>query len=98
MWLLIDDVRDLNCHITARTPEAAKTVLPIHDWEVICYDHDLAAEESGYDILKWAIENGYMAPHIQLVTSNPVGRQNMTHLLEADGYVSKDGYNFFKDQ
>ncbi len=97
MWLLIDDQRDLNCQVIARDPIAAKAVLPACEWKVICYDHDLGTEESGYDVLKWAIENDYMAPQIQLVTSNPVGRENMAQLLKANGYHSVDGVRFFKD-
>jgi len=94
MWLLIDDVRDLNTEAIARTPEAGKKLLAIGGWECLCLDHDLAAKESGYDILMWALEFGHLPSKVQLVTSNPVGRLNMRAALEATGYVTCDGSNF----
>ena len=33
MWLLIDDVRDLNCEVTAKTPYAGKKMLAIGAWQ-----------------------------------------------------------------
>ena len=94
MWLLIDDVRDLNCEMIARTPEAAKHALTCDSWECVCFDHNLGCDEFGYDIMKWMLEQSIFPPRIQLVTSNPVGRENMKMLLSSHGYVTKDGVNF----
>lgn len=94
MWLLIDDVRDLNTEAIARTPEAGRKLLALGGWKCLCLDHDLAAAESGYDILVWALELGLVPAMVQLVTSNPVGRSNMRAALETAGYVTCDGINF----
>lgn len=96
MWLLIDDCRDLNADVIARTSEAGKRMLALGGWECVCFDHDLGMQsaESGYDVLVWALEEQFLPSKVQLVTSNPVGRQNMRQALEAHGYVTVDGFNF----
>lgn len=94
MWLLIDDKRDLNTEAIARTAEAGRKLLEAGGWDCVCFDHDLGGEESGYDVMKWGLERGYMPESVQLVTSNPVGRRNMKDILESAGYVIKDGINF----
>jgi hypothetical protein len=96
MWLLIDDVRDLNCEVIARTPEAARRALFAGPWDCVCFDHDLgfAVTETGYDILVWALDRGLLPARVQLVTSNPVGRENMAKALLADGYKTNDNFNY----
>jgi len=96
MWLLIDDERDLNCEVIARTPEAGRKLLALGGWECLCLDHDLGAAEDGYQLAQWAIVEGLMPDKVQLVTSNPVGRANMRALLESSGWISSDGVNFQK--
>ena len=93
MWLLIDDERNLNTEVVARTVEAARVILATNiPWECICFDHDLGSEMSGYDVLNWALStNNLRTRKIQLVTSNPVGRQNMMNLLEDNGYTHTYG-------
>jgi len=97
MWLLIDDERNLNTEVVARTAEAGRKLLAAGGWECVCFDHDLGSKESGYDVLIWGLEHGYIPRRVQLVTSNPVGRQNMRAALEAAGYVTRDGSNFAQD-
>ena len=94
MWLLIDDVRDLNADAIARTPEAGQRLLASGPWACLCLDHDLACKESGYDVLVWALARDLVPARVQLVTSNPVGRQNMRAALEASGFITRDGINF----
>lgn len=96
MWLLIDDVRDLNCDVTAKTPEAGKKMLALGVWECLCLDHDLGVIENGYDIAKWAIENGFMPNHVQLVTSNPVGKTNISNALTSGGWETRNGTDFYR--
>lgn len=98
MWLLIDDERDLNCDVIARTPEAARKLLAVGGWDCVCLDHDLGADEDGYQIAKWAIENNLLSTKVQLVTSNPVGRGNIRALLESNGWTSQDGINFTQNR
>lgn len=100
MWLLIDDIRDLKCDVIARTPASARKMLAVGGWECICFDHDLGCEESGYDIMKEALSNNFLQdiPQIQLVTSNPVGRENMANLLLSNKFTTKDNVNFFNGE
>lgn len=98
MWLLIDDERNLNTEAIARTPAAGKKLLGLGGWDCLCLDHDLAASESGYDILIWALELDLVPAKVQLVTSNPVGRSNMKAALEAAGYMTHDGINFQRNE
>lgn len=94
MWLLIDDERNLNTEAVARTAEAGRKLLAAGGWDCVCFDHDLGGTESGYDVLMWGLNNGLIPKRVQLVTSNPVGRQNMRAALEAAGYKTSDGRNF----
>lgn len=98
MWLLIDDIRELGCPVIARTAEAARTILGGvgYAFECVCFDYDLGVGETGYDILKWAIEAEVLPNHVQLVTRSPVGRKNMAAILESHKYTSTDGFNYFK--
>lgn len=53
----------------------------------ISLDHDLGEEKTGYDICKFIIENEIPLLGVILHTMNPVGRQNMKHLLTHYGYA-----------
>lgn len=96
MWLLIDDIRDLNCDKTARTADEGKVALRAGGFTHLCLDHDLgeASVETGYDVLVWALHYGLVPENVQLVTSNPVGRSNMRFQLENAGWSTTDGVNF----
>lgn len=97
MWLLIDDKRDLNCEAIARTSEVAKKLIALGGWDCICFDHDLGEETTGYNILEWMINDLNLYPkRIQLVTSNPVGRNKMALVLDNVGYKTIDKINFYK--
>ncbi len=99
MWLLIDDERDLNCDVIARTAKAGKRLLSIVCWDVVCFDHDLGLGETGYDVLMYAIENEFLfnVKKIQLVTSNPVGRAKMETALLMDGWKRLNPMEFVKE-
>jgi len=98
MWLLIDDTRDLGCSVIARNAEAAKIILEGcgRSFEGTCIDHDLGDGESGYDVLKWGLHAGNLPNHVQIVSQNPIGVQNMGAVLKEYGYKSADGLNWFK--
>jgi hypothetical protein len=100
MWLLIDDIRDLNCDVIARTAKAGLKLLEQGGWSTVCFDHDLGEDEAtGYEVMAHAFLADWMkeVKHVQLVTSNPVGRTNMANLLKDEGYSSKDGINFYHE-
>jgi len=98
MYLLIDDLRDTPTDFIARTPDAAKDALRLLQPVLTCaiFDHDLGECESGYDVMTWALERGFMPDNVQLVTSNPVGRDNMIAALIDAGYTAKNKVEYYK--
>lgn len=105
--ILIDDLRNLNMDIICRTSQAGfRTVVAFSgDIECLYMDHDLGEESQtdGYELLKKLYANDginiSMPDKVQLVTSNPVGRQNMADLLISNGYIeSPNGINFKREQ
>lgn len=77
MWLLIDDVRDLNTDAIARTPEAGQRLLASGPWACLCLDHDLGTAQTGLDVLHWAIGHDCLPQRVQLVTTNLTARSKM---------------------
>jgi len=84
--LLIDDLRELKMDHVARTAEAGRQALLSFPVTHLYMDHDLGTDETGYDVLTWALERGCCPDSVYFVTSNPVGRDNMARALEAHGY------------
>jgi hypothetical protein len=97
MQLLIDDIRNIDCDAIARNPKAAKELLKCNCWKNVIFDHDLGTSENGYDLMKWMFEMNIHPEKIQLITMNPVGRDNMIAILEESGYSSKDRTTFTKE-
>lgn len=96
MWLAIDDERSPKVDVIARTVEAGTLMLMAAEWEGLVLDHDLGQELSGYDILSWALEKDILPPIVQLVTSNPSGRERMALALESNGYTTKNRIEYVK--
>lgn len=94
MWLLIDDERNMGCDVICRNSEAGKTMLAIRKWEGLCLDHDLGCSETGYDVLTWALERSCVPAVVELVTSNPVGRDRMGAALVAAGWIKKAPHKY----
>ena len=84
--LLIDDQRNLGANIIARTVEAGFIILRRLKIERLYLDHDLGERKTGLDVLRMAKNNCCLPPNIQLVTMNPVGRNNMADFLLSIGY------------
>ena len=97
MYLLIDDLRNTPSDFIARTPESGKISLErLHPVLThVIFDHDLGEEETGYDVMVWALNNGVMPPNVQLVTNNPVGRDNMIAALLNAGYKQKNLVEYY---
>lgn len=105
--MIIDDCRELGCDIIVRTAQAGKDVL----YNMACsfdsfgkpligclyIDHDLGCEETGYDVIKWAIDHGCLPNKIQVVSMNPVDKQNIANILLANDYNTFDNINFIKE-
>lgn len=94
-YLWLDDERPVsktfnggNAEIATTYEEAIDIILDINDGkDDICinFDHDLAAEKTGYDLAKWLVEHkitGYFDVH----SMNPIGRFNIIQLLEHYGW------------
>ena len=98
MWLIIDDERTLGCKVIARTAEAGKVILSrcYRDITCLCIDHDLGEGETGYDVIKWAIQNECCPDQVQIVSQNPVGAENIRNVLKDNGYASLDRINWFR--
>lgn len=86
--LWVDDLRDVPNNyigeyhiIIARSYKEAINELNRFRYNIICLDHDLGEEKTGYDICKYIIENNIYCDEFRIHTSNPVGRKNMTELL-----------------
>jgi hypothetical protein len=102
--LLIDDIRELVADVTARSYAAGLDALSSQGpWDTLLLDHDLAShedgvEKTGYDITKWIAAHMDKQPRrVILVTSNPVGRDNMGFMLEAAGYKRQTPTLFIKE-
>lgn len=85
--LYVDDLRmptyweNKNYKIyVARTYKDAINMLNTIKIDIIDLDHDLGEEKSGYDVVKYIIENEIYVPEINIHTMNPVGRQNIIQL------------------
>lgn len=53
---------------------------------VVCFDHDLGQDETGYDLAKWIVANEIKLAAYEVHSMNPVGRQNIVQLLDHYGY------------
>lgn len=92
--LWIDDIRTPvdDTIVVVRTYDDAIVALQSERFSDIYLDHDLACydsagnERSGYHAVLWMVEqflNGDFTPpeRFHMLTSNPVGRKNMTELI-----------------
>lgn len=86
--LWIDDLRGIPNNyigeyhtVIARSYNEAIHELHRFRYDIICLDHDLGEEKTGYDICKYIIENNIHCNEYRIHTSNPVGRDNMLQLL-----------------
>lgn len=88
--LLIDDMRDIDANVVARTfDEGIYALRNNSKFDVLYLDHDLGEDgfvtiegesypKTGYGIMVFLENNPHLLPvKISLVTSNPVGRRNM---------------------
>lgn len=92
--LLIDDLKTLGVENIARTAKAGLKMLRENPVTHVYLDHDLGdvGAPTGYDVLTRALLEGILPEYVQLVTHNPVGRQNMERALENEGYVKSGNY------
>jgi hypothetical protein len=98
MYVLIDDFRNfLNVDVIFRTAEAALEVLtPKVRIEKLLLDHDLGEGMDGYEFIKIALERGIKPKVVDIVSANPVGRDNIGFILEVNGYHMKSPHTYVK--
>lgn len=89
-YLLIDDQRNYHADRVARTFEDGIVALQEEVWDILMLDHDLDNPDptkTGYQICNWLEQNSQHQPkEVQIITSNPVGRDNMAAALRHMGY------------
>lgn len=94
--LFIDDIRNPFDYIDnvdgvyvaiARNSHDALEALKEFTFDIVFFDHDLGEDRTGYDIAKWIVENNIKIKQgFKIVSSNPVGRFNISQLLNHYGY------------
>jgi len=83
MFVFLDDVRDCppNFH-WVKNYEECVDILQNCNIDIISLDHDLGEEKTGYDVVKFMVQEGIFPKEIYIHSANPVGAQNMKDLLE----------------
>lgn len=99
--LLIDDKRNIDEGVIARDYDSAKYMLGISKWDVIYIDHDLGDKDdarNGYSLISTALEQNLLSgvETITVVSSNPVGINNIGRALENHGW-KRLGRTFTKE-
>ena len=98
--LLIDDFRDLGADVIARTFDEGIAALQQEPWDILYLDHDLGdpdEKKTGYGIVTWLETHPQYWPNaVQVVTSNPVGRQNIERVLQK--YYTKAVHTWIIDK
>jgi len=88
--LLIDDTREISATVVCRNYfDAIKALTHMDKFDLLYLDHDLASydpatnrEYTGYDVVLFLEANPQFLPKdVQIVSSNPVGRQKMGAVL-----------------
>lgn len=82
MFLFLDDLREAPANAyCCRNAEEALSLLATGKVERISFDHDLAAELTGYDVAnqieEWVAEGRIPLPRWEVHSANPVGRMNI---------------------
>ena len=94
----VDDLRQLiDCDVVIRNFESAKLTIPniIDKIDYLKLDHDLGEDKTGYDLLMWICTLENRIPTIELITSNPVGRERMKQCLIHDMNYKEISYGVF---
>lgn len=94
----VDDLRQLiDCDIVIRNFTSAKIIIPniLDKITHLKLDHDLGEDKNGYDLLMWITTLDYRIPVIELITSNPVGRERMKQCLIHDMNYKETSYGIF---
>lgn len=85
--ILIDDLRDIQADVVARTYDTGIQALQEQGpFDVLYLDHDFGdpdPRKTGYGVICWLEANQKFLPgEIKLVTANPVGRKQMQTVID----------------
>jgi NAD+-processing family protein with receiver domain len=85
--VFLDDIRNPpdDSWIVVRNYSDCISLLQTGKVTVLSLDHDLGADETGYDVAKWIEEKVFLysfnPPEITIHSANPVGRSNIEAAL-----------------
>ena len=94
----VDDIRipPLDCTWCKTYKQAIFTLDALvacnEEIDLICLDHDLGEDKSGYDVAKHIVEYQIPIKEFYIQSKNPVGQFNIRQLLTHYGY--KERYNY----
>ena len=95
LYFLIDDVRNIEADLIARTYEGALAVMPLIHTTVetlgIDYMLDYCGINTGLKLLNKFHREGWLPPNIQVVSSHPIGKKEIIQFLEMVGYKNDQG-------
>lgn len=92
--VLVDDLRDIKADVAFRNFQSACFFSPCIEWDnvTLYLDHDLGPESgegNGYKYICYMIENDFYPDEVYIVSSNPVGCDNIARALENTGLYKK---------
>ncbi len=83
--LWVDDIRlipDETWNVVRSYPQFVKFIKKYGVPYLISFDHDLGTgSKTGYDCVKWLVDNGYQIKKFECHSSNPLGKANILALL-----------------
>lgn len=83
MKVFLDDVRDCpSSFYWVRNYEECVDILKNCDIDIISLDHDLGENKTGYDVVKFMVQESIFPKEIYIHSANPIGAQNMKDLLK----------------
>lgn len=89
--ILVDDIRDIDADVICRNFAAAKIIfdlISLTEWSLLL-DHDLGESKSGYDLINHLIDTKNIPKRVFIVSSNPVGRDNIGRAIMDTGEYRK---------
>jgi hypothetical protein len=104
MKILVDDMRELSflgispSATVYRTGEEFLENVPEKEIITLFLDHDLGTGISGYNVITELVEVKGVKPYsVIIVSSNPVGKENIGRCLTANGYRKVDHNLYMRD-
>ena len=94
--LLVDDMRTADVTSIRRNYRTACVDAFKNKYDLLYLDHDLGEEKTGYDFIKYCIHHNITFKEVNIVSSNPVGRDNIGFILVGNGYRKVTPFSFIR--